>query len=108
MVIGSSSIASAVAAMVRMARVAADQRAGGEGAEILRFGQRLLDRSEAGGDRLERLFLAGELEQGERIAPRQACLNAAGNIHAPLNSQIGFRTHANGTPRGIPMGSRAP
>ena len=41
-------------------------------------------------DAVELLLVTGELEQGERIAPRKASLNTAGNIHARSNSRIGF------------------
>ena len=65
---------------------AADQRARGQSAEVRRFGVRRFKRRQARGDRLQLSLVAGELEQGERIAARKACLNAAGNIHARKNS----------------------
>src|SRR5205085_138878 len=66
--------------------LAPDQRAGGELAQVRRLAQPLAERGEAGADRLELALVPCQFEQCGRIAARQTCLNAAGILHARLDS----------------------
>ncbi len=53
-------------------------------------------------------LVAGQFEQSGRIPARQACLNAAGILHARLNSRMGFVPCEKG-PAGRPLiGLRGP
>ncbi len=79
---------------------AADQRTLGQCLELLRFAERGLEGGEAFRHRIEgpfdaacgvaqdRLAVTGQLEQCERIAPRQASLNTAGILHARLTLMV--------------------
>ena len=62
---------------------AADQRACHQALEVVRFGQCLAERREAGADLIELAAVAGELEQSGRVAAAKTCLYAAGMLHAP-------------------------
>src|SRR3546814_4763953 len=62
--------------------IAAEDGAVHQPLEVRRFGQCRLERSKARRDGVERLAVAGQIEQRHRIAAAEAGLNTAGRLHA--------------------------